>query len=188
MGKTPVHLSAGDDYKAVIRHIHVLPHFDRLQLALLINIPYGTASRIVTELFNEGYIEKLYHHWEKKKVYEKREWNKGLPRKNAEMRVKGKINWAYTDKDVARQQMYRCSSKWSEFLKRWNHFLKTGEDTWQATGRRTASSSRGKTRKARGRTQVRRGKTTKAGSRSRSTRASSSVTVTVKSTTSASSR
>lgn len=187
MGKTPVHLSASDDYRAVVRHIHVLPHFDRLQLALLINIPYGTVSRIITELFNEGYIERLYHLWNKKPVYEKREWSKKLPQSNGDMRVKGKINWAYTDKDVARQQVYCCSSRWNEFLQRWNHFLKKGEDTWQA-GQRTASSSKRKTTRRTKRGRASPGKTKKGTSRSSSRRGSSSVTVIVNSSSSASTR
>lgn len=187
MGSTPVHLSNSDDYKAVIRHIHVMTIFDRTQLALLINIPYGTVSRIMTELSNEGYIEKVYHLWERKKVYEKREWSKALPQANHEMRVKGKINWAYTDSNVARQQTYSVSAKWGQFLKRWNHFLKTGEDTWQGAPA-TASSSKRKPTPRTKRKRASPGRARKGTSRSASTRESPSVTVTVKTSSSVSTR
>ena len=171
MGATPLRLSASADFRAVIRCIHVMSHFDRLGLALILNIPYGTTSRILTTLHNEGYIEKLYHTWESKKVFEKKGYSKGLPEANHDMCLKGKTNWAYTKKRVAHQQMYRVSSKWSEFLKRWNHFLAKGEDTWQV-GQRTTSSSQRKTTRRTKRTSERAGKTNKGGSRSRSGRGS----------------
>lgn len=187
MGSTPVHLSSSDDYKAVIRHVHVMAIFDRLQLALLINIPYGTVSRILTELFNEGYIERVYHMWNRKKVYEKRAWSRALPSANNEMRVKGKVNWAYTDSTSARQQTYSVTPKWSQFLKRWNHFLKTGEDTWQEVPA-TASSSKRKPTPRTKRKRASPGRARKGTSRSASTRESPSVTVTVKTSSSVSTR
>jgi DNA-binding PadR family transcriptional regulator len=188
MGATPLRLSASANFRAVIRHVHMMSHFDRLGLALMINIPYGTVSRILTMLYNEGYIEKVYHLWNKKKIYEKQGYSKGLPEANHDMRVNGKTNWSYTDKDTAHQQLYRVSPKWDEFLRRWNHFLEKGEDTWQVRSQRTASSSRKKATRRAKRKSGSAGKTPKGGSRSSSAQGQSSVTVTVTTTTSASTR
>lgn len=189
MGATPLRLSASADFRAVIRHVHVMSLFDRLGLALTINIPYGTVSRILTMLCNEGYIEKVFHLWDKKKIYEKKGYSKALPEANHDMRVNGRVNWSYTDKRVVHQQLYRATEKWrEEFIPRWNHFLEKGEDTWQVYSQRTASSSRKKGTPKTKRRSAQRGKTHKGGSQSSSAQGSSSVTVTVTTTTSASTR
>jgi hypothetical protein len=96
----------------------------------MINAPYGTVSRIVAELANEGYIEKLYHQATQrgKKIYEKQEWHQAVPRLNSEMRVKGKINWCYSDSPVSRQQIYITTDRWKSLIQRWNTFLAKGID------------------------------------------------------------
>jgi len=121
--KTPVKLSPTEDYRAVIRYIHLHTDVDRLGLGFSTGLPFGTCSRIVSTLVNEGYLAKVgarmcYDHslvnFELFKI--------DTPDKGHH------LNWNYGSALRGRATSYVKSIYWYQFMKRYDRFLKTGKD------------------------------------------------------------
>jgi hypothetical protein len=54
---TPVHFSEGDTYRRVVNYLQVHHTFNRIQIAIATGVKFGTVSRILAEMANEGYLE-----------------------------------------------------------------------------------------------------------------------------------
>lgn len=112
---TRVHMSSNEDYKAVIRFIHLMPQFNRIEIAAIFKIPFGTVSRILAELTNEGFIEKT----EEQTMYSEM-WIK----RNRDL-FDHRMNYG-SGKSGQRASVICIKSKtWPVFLSRWNTFLRT---------------------------------------------------------------
>lgn len=183
---------------ALIRCIHVTMYVDRLQLACIVGCTYGVASRFVSLMKNEGYLEGIFFQLrsqdkktktvQERRVHEKKHIEKNPLLVALNKRGKTATIWPYQHGTTTSQEMLQKTEKWDELMLRINHFLEEGEDTWQVRSHRTESSSpKRRTRKTKP-SSAQRGRTGKGGSRSSSAQALSSVTVTVKTTTSASTR
>lgn len=111
----------------MVRCICALTRFDRLGVALITRQPYGTVSRVLSELANEGYIEttgerETYDKWEVRKnpdfYYDGVEAGmNGKPRKRK------KLIWPYGKKGGS-YRFTKCAvlwktTKWAEFMVRW---------------------------------------------------------------------
>lgn len=123
--KTPVKLSGTDDYKAVIRYIHLHTDVDRLGLSFVTGLPFGTVSRIISTLANEGYLAK---HIGARMVYDRRYVDHELFM--IDTPDKGRhLNWNYGNAQRrGRATGYTKSIYWDQFMKRYSRFLKTGKD------------------------------------------------------------
>lgn len=125
MGKTPVKMSSSEDYQKIIRFIHLHGGgVNRLGVSICMGVPFGTSSRIISELVNEGYLRPapLPRH-----VISRASINYELFRINTA--DKGKhLNWNYGSAPVGRARVYMHSMRWVEFMQRYDRFLRTGKD------------------------------------------------------------
>lgn len=112
-GLEPVRLSLTKDYRALVKALQVLPEFDRIGLAVLVDAPFGTVSRVLSELENENYIEPTGN----KVVYTRADLVS-----NPDLQ-EHRLNYASGKKPTASSVSYRKSGKWPLFIKRWADFL-----------------------------------------------------------------
>ena len=116
-GATPVHMSASPEYRAIVRAIHTLDKVDRLGLAFLTGIPYGSASRIISELCNEGYLTAITEyketHTRSRFRYPMFTWGAGK-----------KYIWTYSHANESSSQIYVRSVTWPWFMSTYEKFLK----------------------------------------------------------------
>jgi hypothetical protein len=112
-GSTPLRFSGTNTESPIIRHMQALPVFDRTLLTIMTLRAYGTVSRIVSELFNEGYLEEVKDAGKPVKA----EYNQAALRRNPDL--KGvKLNYG-KGKNIIKSAQYRKSSRWSELMTRW---------------------------------------------------------------------
>jgi len=53
------HKTKSPQTETMLRVMHVLNEFDRIGLAMLAGVPFGSAARAISELANSGYIQPL---------------------------------------------------------------------------------------------------------------------------------
>ena len=111
-GKTPVHFSSADYYKFTVRAIQLLPVFDRLQIAALGKVSYGSVSRIISEMCNEGYLEV---------AGTKSSYNISKLKNNADFNG---YTFSYSNSNVRSPTQYRKTKLFSKFVSRWSSFLR----------------------------------------------------------------
>jgi hypothetical protein len=112
---TRIHMSSSEDYKAVIRAIHMLPRFDRILLSALYKIPFGTVSRILAELSNEGFVRKTQENAVYSEMWLKR--NRDL--------MGHRMNYGTGGSGQRASVVCIKSQSWPVFLTRWNTFQRT---------------------------------------------------------------
>ena len=112
VGKTPLRLSGSDPESKIVRAMQVLPVFDRTQLTVIAAEPYGSVSRVLAQLKNEGYVEEVLDAEEKIRS----SYNQASLKRNPDL--KGvKLNYGKGNNLIAAQQ-YKKSQKWTEFMTR----------------------------------------------------------------------
>ena len=110
--KTPLHIHVSSQWRMLVRSLQVLPVFDRIQLGVITGIPFGSVSRIVSELENEGYIEPVLQSGKPVKAV----YSDGQLKRNPDLRGKT-LNYGKGNERGARQ--YTKAKSFSEFITRW---------------------------------------------------------------------
>lgn len=113
-GKTPVHLSYSTSYRNIIRTIHMLDQFDRIQVAAIHKVPFGTASRVFSELENERYIKSIRNN---------RYYIPSHLRRNEDLKDH-RFNYSNSANGMIKSVICVKTERWDHFVKRWSRFLK----------------------------------------------------------------
>ena len=112
-GHTPLKFSGTNTESPIVRAMQVLHVFDRTQLTTLTLRAYGTVSRLLSELYNEGYLEEVHDTGKQTKA----PYNQAELRRNPDL--KGvKLNYS-KGHNVIHSAQYRKSSTWPEVMTRW---------------------------------------------------------------------
>ena len=108
-------------FKYVVRAVDAIDEFDRIQLKIIAGpeqqIAFGTISRILSQMQNEGYIGRTGL---------KRTYSKRALRRNPDL-VGLKFN--YSRSDDTSSVILTKTGKWTEFMERWREFLSAGDQT-----------------------------------------------------------
>jgi hypothetical protein len=126
MGKTSIHMSYSPYYRRIIRAMHIMRAFDRTLISLLYKIPYGSVSRVFSELENENYIQKLHvGDLPGQRIFGKSKYSSKQIKLNDDLK-KCKLNYGSHNEPTS--IMYEKTPLWeSHWLERWNDFLAGGE-------------------------------------------------------------
>ena len=108
-----VHMQNSEQYQAVIRAIHVLPQVDRLGLSLILGMPFGTVSRIISELLNEKYLRvvALAGYYDRKNF------------KGKIFQYDGKQLWNYGKSQTSKSVCLAKTRQWGKFMKKYEEYL-----------------------------------------------------------------
>ena len=121
--KTPVKLSKTEPYRAVVRYLHLHKTIDRLGLGFVLGQPFGSVSRVISTLCNEGYLERN----PPRMVYSRAFMNYEVFCVDTD--DKGHhLNWNYGTSPQGRATVYQKTDRWGQFMRRYDRFLKTGKD------------------------------------------------------------
>jgi hypothetical protein len=121
--KTHVHLQDSEDYRLVVRMVHVLPTVDRLGIGLVTGVPFGTVSRIISELDTDGYITSPGSQVDLRLRYEAADTK---PYKLFEVTTKNgtRHNWNYGNCERSTSTIYGKTDKWPLFMRAYDRFLR----------------------------------------------------------------
>jgi hypothetical protein len=118
-GTTPITFSADPGYRRVVKAMQVLRYFDRIQLGVLCDVPFGTASRILTTFENEGYVVPTGG--------DKREYTRAELEANPDLLG---VRFNYNDRSgkespetCKSEVMQKVDKRWPELMRRWADFL-----------------------------------------------------------------
>jgi hypothetical protein len=112
-GKTkPVH-SKADYYRFLMRALQVLKTFDRVGLAIMGNVAFGSVSRVISTLENVGAISKVGT-----AIYKRSELAKNRD-------VHTILNYSDMEVEDVKSVSYQKTSIWPAVLKEWDGFLAT---------------------------------------------------------------
>lgn len=128
-----LHLHNTEEFRALIRLLSIFPIFDRLGLALALRQPFGTVSRVISELENEGYILPI----DQTVTYFVKDYIDSPDFYYTDRGGRKRMIWHYTSSKAkapdpipkrgakATSLCYVRSEKWRrEFVDRWNLFIK----------------------------------------------------------------
>lgn len=119
MGNSPLVFSDAEYFKGTIRAIQALNLFDRVTIAVILKVPFGSVSRVISQLENEGYIVPASH----------KSFSWKMVRQNPDLNG-FRLNYSKKDGKVPTSGeltsvTYHKSGTWDDLMKRWSHFLKS---------------------------------------------------------------